>query len=107
MDIRRGHVGYFFAPGNVGGGAKWPNRYSNPVALHCRATLCRTTFSKIWRGVAGESRYEKGPVAPTFSVLKGGVHFKLLLGRCRGAGGCRSYTVTCRAAVGHLEEESI
>ena len=29
--------------------------------LHCRATLCRTTFSRIWRGVAGESRY-KGAV---------------------------------------------
>ena len=34
---------------------KWPNRYSDPVALHGRATLCRTTFSRIWRGVAGES----------------------------------------------------
>ena len=42
---------------------KWPNPCSIPVALHCRATLCRTTFSRIWRGVAGESRYTpwKGP----------------------------------------------
>ena len=31
---------------------EWPNRYSNPVAL-----LCDITFSVIWRGVAGESRY--------------------------------------------------
>ena len=38
-------------------GSKQPNRYSNPVALHCHATLCCTTFSRIWRGVAGESRY--------------------------------------------------
>ena len=34
-----------------------PNRYSDPVALRCRATLCRSRFSRIWRGVAGESRY--------------------------------------------------
>ena len=31
----------------------------------CRATLRRTTFSRIWRGLAGDSRYtpSKGPVA--------------------------------------------
>ena len=45
---------------------------------------------------------EKGPVAPTFSALEGVSHFKLPLGRCRGTGGCHSYTVACRAAVGHL-----
>ena len=50
---------------------EWPQ----PLALHCRATLCRTTFSKTWRGVTRESRYtpSKGPVVPTFSALKGGV----------------------------------
>ena len=36
-------------------------------------------------------------------------HFKLPLGRCRYTGGvsapgCRSYTVACRAAVGHLAD---
>ena len=31
-------------------------------------------------------------------------HFKLPLGMCCGAGGCRSYTVACRAAVGHLAQ---
>ena len=37
---------------------------------------CRTTFSRIWRGVARELRYtlcQSGPVAPTFSALRGGV----------------------------------
>ena len=57
--------------------SKWPNRYSNPVALHCRTKLCRTAFSRIWRGVARELLYIyiplKGPVAPTFSVPEGGV----------------------------------
>ena len=35
--------------------------------------------------------------------LKGVLHFKSPLGRCRGTGGCRRYTVACRTAVGHLE----
>ena len=43
----------------------------------------------------------KGPVAPTVSVPKGVSHFKLALGRCRSTGGCRSYTVACRATAGH------
>ena len=70
-------------------GPKWPNCYRNPVAAHCRAALCRITFSNIWRGVAGESRYtpSKGPEAPTVSALKGESHFKSPLERCRGAGG--------------------
>ena len=29
---------------------KWPIRYGNPVALHCRAALCRATFLRIWGG---------------------------------------------------------
>ena len=46
-----------------------------PVVLHCRATLCRITFPRMWRGVTGESRYtpSKAPVAPSFAALKGGV----------------------------------
>ena len=59
-----------------------------------------------WRGDARESRYtsEKGPAPPTLeiSALKGVSHFQLPLGRCHGTGGCRSYTVACRAAVGRL-----
>ena len=48
---------------------KWPHHYSDPVSIHCRTTLFHITFSRIWRDVAGESRYtaSKGPVAPTFS----------------------------------------
>ena len=65
---------------------KWPNRYRNPVAAHCRATLCRIAFSNVRRGVA--------PEAPTVSALKGVSHFKSPLGRCHGTGGCRSYTAT-------------
>ena len=62
--------------------------------LHCRATFCRATFSGIWRGVAWESRYTcmKGPTAPTFSALTGGVapasSWKVSQYR---TGGCRSY----------------
>ena len=56
--------------------AKWPKSYSycNPVALHGRAALCHTTLTRVWRGVAGESRYtpRKGPLTPTFSALEGG-----------------------------------
>ena len=33
---------------------KWPNRYSNAVALCCRVTLRRNTFSRIW--VSQENR---------------------------------------------------
>ena len=36
--------------------AKWPIRYSNPVALHCRATLCRTMFSGIWQAPDAPSK---------------------------------------------------
>ena len=54
--------------------AKRPNSYSNPVALHCCATLCRICFPGFG-GVLQENRAtppEKGRVAPTFSALKGG-----------------------------------
>ena len=46
---------------------------SGPTA--CHATLCRTTFSMIWRSVAGESPTPpaKGPAAPPFSALQGSV----------------------------------
>ena len=37
-----------------------------------------------------------------FQVLKGVSHFKLPLGRCRGTGGCCSYTVAGRAIMSHL-----
>ena len=62
---------------------------ANPVALHCRATFCRITFSMFWRGVAGESRCiaSKGPVAHAFSALEGVSHIKLPLRRCRGTRG--------------------
>ena len=45
---------------------------------------------------------EKDPVAPTFSALKGGVALQIPPWRCRGTRGCRSYTVACRATMGHL-----
>ena len=50
---------------------KWPNRYSNPVALRSVA-LRRPGLG----GVSQENLAtppEKGPVAPPFSALKGGV----------------------------------
>ena len=56
------------------------------------------------RGVSQVNRAtppQKGPVAPTVSALKGVSHFKLLLGRCRATGGCRSHTVACRDTLGH------
>ena len=52
--------------------AKWPNRYSNPVALHCRAFALRFPGAG---GVSQENRAtppEEGPVAPPLSALKGG-----------------------------------
>ena len=84
--------------------SKWPNRYSHPVALHCCAKLSRCKFSRIWRGIAGESNYAlfKGALAPTCPAFKRVLHFKLPPGRRRNTGGCRSYTVACRATVGHL-----
>ena len=57
-----------------------PCNLSGPTATailsrHCRATLCHTPFSNIWRAVAGEPRYtpSEGPAAPVFSALQGGV----------------------------------
>ena len=38
----------------------------------------------------------------TYLFLKGVSHCKLPLGECRGTRGCRSYTVACRVALGHL-----
>ena len=76
-------------------------------ATLCRATLCRATLCPAFGVVWQENRAtppEKGPVAqPTSQPLKRVSRFKLSLGRCRGTGGCRNYTVACRAAVGHLE----
>ena len=40
--------------------------------------------------------------APTFSALKRVSRFKLPLGRCRGTGGCRSYTVGLLRCCGPL-----
>ena len=60
------------------------------IVLHCRATLYCITFPDLERYTPS-----KGPVAPTFSALKGGV--VLPLGRSRGTVGCRNYTV-----MGHL-----
>ena len=51
-------------------GSKWPNRYSNPVALRSVALRFRG-----FGGMSQENRAtppEKGPVAPPFSALKGG-----------------------------------
>ena len=82
---------------------KRPNCHSNPVTQHCRATLCRITFSRIWRGVAGQSRYNpsKGPAAPTFSALKADVALQVASWKV-SQGSVRSYSVTCRTTVGHL-----
>ena len=55
------------------------------VALHSVA-LCFPRFG----GVSQDNRAtppEKSPVAPTFQLLKGVLHFKLPLGRRRGTGG--------------------
>ena len=76
------------------------------------ATLCRITFSRICsgRGVAGESRYtpwKQVPVASTFSALTRGVALQVASWKVSWyTGGCRSYTVACRAAVGHLAYHS-
>ena len=35
----------------------WSTKVAQLLQQSCRATLCRTAFSTIWRGVAGESRY--------------------------------------------------
>ena len=63
----------------------------------CRATLWRYTRFPEFGGVSQENRTtppEKGPVAPTFSALKGCVALpKLPLGRYHDTGGCCSYTV--------------
>ena len=45
---------------------------------------------------------EKGPVAPTFSALNGGVALEVASWRVSRYRGCCSYTVACRAAVRHL-----
>ena len=45
---------------------------------------------------------EKGPVAPTFSALEGGVALQVASWKVSRYKGCRIYTVACRAAVGHL-----
>ena len=76
-----------------GSETKWPNRY-NPVALRSRATLFCSAFSRIWRGVAGESRY-------TFSALERCVAVQVASWKVSRYRGCRSYTVARRTAVGH------
>ena len=56
--------------------AKWPNRYSNPVAAHCRAKVDRAAFPGFG-GVSQENRATppKGPVAPSVGMDMMG-HFK-------------------------------
>ena len=54
--------------------SKWPNRTGNPAVLHCRSTVCRTTF----------------PACSTITVaaLKGGVALQVASwGSCCGTGG--------------------
>ena len=80
-----------------GFGSECPNRYIHSVALHTVA-LHFPGFG----GVSQDNRAtpsEKGPVAPTFSALKGSDALQVASG---GVSRCRSYTVACRAAVGHL-----
>ena len=73
----------------------------NTVALHSVALR----FFPGFEGVSQENRAtprEKGPVAPTFSALKGGVALQITSWKVSGYRGCRSYTVACRAAMSHL-----
>ena len=44
----------------------------------------------------------KGPVAPIFSALEGGVALQAASWKMSRYPGCSSYTVACHAAVGHL-----
>ena len=66
---------------------------------------CRTTFSKIWRGVARESRYtlcQNGPVAPTFSALRGGVALRVAswkVSRYRGVSQLHCRLLRCNEAL--------
>ena len=85
-------------------------RLSGPTATAVLSRYTVVLYSVALRfpgfgGVSQENRAtppEKGPVAPPFQLFKGVSHFKLPLGRCRGTGECCSYSVACRAAVGHL-----
>ena len=82
--------------------AKLPNCHSNTVALHClHYVLSHYVLQGLQENCATPP--SKGPRSTyLFELLKGVSHFKLSLGRCRSTGGCRSYTVACRATVGHL-----
>ena len=72
--------------------AEWPNRYSNPVVLHSVALRFQRFGGALQENRA--TAREKGPVAPTFSTLKGGCHTSsyLFVGVAVQGGG-RSHTI--------------
>ena len=106
---------------------KWPNRYSNPVALQ---QSCRTAFVfslSLPLAITASGGLEGNIfslaiiafgafqfIVPEYycrlgkmefkesSLFKEVTVFKLPLGRRRATGGCRSHAVACRAAVGHF-----
>ena len=70
-----GHLCHMLLPSFAHSGmeAKWPNCYSTSLAPHCRSTLCRIMFSRIWKGCPKRMALHtswKSPVAPTCSILK-------------------------------------
>ena len=75
------------------------------VALHSVA-LRFPGFGGVSQG-NGATPTEKGPAAPTFSALKGGVALQVASWKVSRYRGCRSYTVACRATKGHLVSLSL
>ena len=74
-------------------------REKNITTLHSVALLFSAFGGVSQKNLAAAP--SKGPVAPTFSALKGGVALQVASWSLEGV--AAQGTVACRAAVGHLE----